>query len=124
MTKQSKHAIQFNDGEIQPWMIDGKTAGIHTFAETMALASLEGKSIRLSANMQKTLLGYAVFGKQSFTVLDGKVTVCVKQAFGFDWDEFTVFLPQVADAISRKLVVHATRQGKGYYSTHGTGWSK
>lgn len=75
---------------IESWSYENMTPGVATFFSAIALSNLEGKSIRLSAEMQRTLLGFNVFGKKSIVVKDNTVCVSVKVCFGLDSNSVTV----------------------------------
>lgn len=79
-----KTTIEF--AAIPAWALPA-TPGALSFFETIALADLEGKWIRLSADTQRALLGSNVFGKQEIKVhADGNVTVTRSTCFGMDYE--------------------------------------
>jgi hypothetical protein len=56
--------------------------------ETIALAGLEGKWIRLSAADQRAILGRVVFGKQEFMIdADCEVVIRRSTCFGNDYEK-------------------------------------
>jgi hypothetical protein len=72
--------------EIPDWAIDKERKDGPAMSSALALTKLEGKEIRLTAAMQRKLLGFPVFGKQSIRGHDDRVTVCRKVGFGLDFD--------------------------------------
>jgi hypothetical protein len=113
------HEIKFNDGEIASWLYEGKEPSVYTFCETLALAGLEGKGIRLSAGMQRRLLGYPVMGKLVFKVgQDGTVRTWCSQCFGTDFE--TMSFPSVYFGVAarRGEKIHPKYSGKGYFSIY------
>lgn len=73
--------------EVPAWTFEGQRPGKHTFFEAIALAGMEGKRIRLSADTQRALLGYAVFGRRQIVVhRDGTVECTVSCCFGLDFE--------------------------------------
>jgi hypothetical protein len=100
--------------ELPQWTLTAK-AGVLSFFEAIALADLEGKWIRLSADTQKALLGSNVFGKQEFRVnTDGTVDVSRSTAFGMDSEIAQYDLHAIKRAIERRVRVSPGMQGKGY----------
>lgn len=99
--------------EIESWAVP-KFAGVLSFFETIAVSDLENKEIRLNAETQRALIGYPVFGKQSFCVnSDGGITVRKSVAFGQDYEERT-YSPRELDYARThglQLVPHATGPG-------------
>jgi hypothetical protein len=72
---------------IPDWTHAGKSPGVLTFFESIALAGLEDQRIRLSAIDQRKLLGVVVFGRRPITVhKDGTVECTVDTGFGRDSD--------------------------------------
>ena len=73
---------------IPEWAFDDKRRDAGTMAAAIALAKLENQRIRLSAETQRRLIGFAVFGKQMIHVAskDQTVTVCRLVSFGSDSD--------------------------------------
>lgn len=58
-----------NFTELETWTYEGKEPSVFTFFETIELSDLTEKWIRLSADVQRELLGFPVFGKMAFKVL-------------------------------------------------------
>lgn len=79
--------------EVPDWTYAGAKPGILTFFEAMALANLEERAVRLSASLQRKLLGFPVFGRREITVLkSGEVRSVVSTGFGMDC-EAAVYSP-------------------------------
>lgn len=79
-----KTTIKFES--IPEWTYEGKKPNIYTFFESIALAGLEDKWIRISADDQRKILGYPVFGKREIRVNDGYVESIIKVCFGTDFE--------------------------------------
>ena len=76
-------STRFDDDKIPAWTYDGSEPGIYTFASALALAGLEDRLIRLSAELQTRLLGHNVFGTRPFMLRqDGTYLVSRKVCFG------------------------------------------
>ena len=82
--------------EIPDWAIDPKRHDGAAVASALALTNNEGKWVRLTAESQRRLLGYPVFGKQKIYATSAEVKVSRKCAFGTDfcmttysWGEIT-----------------------------------
>lgn len=88
---------------IPDWTYTDKTPGALTFFESIALAGLEEKTIRISAKDQRALLGFVVFGKRAIFVRNtGVVESYIKVCFGTDY-EYSEYTPQmIKDAILNK----------------------
>lgn len=69
--------------EIPEWAVQPEPS-VLSFFETIALAGLEDKWIRLSADTQRALLGFPVFGKIQIKVRDGEVLGMESVCFGTD----------------------------------------
>lgn len=54
--------------------------------EFAALVGIEGKWVKLRADVQKKLFGFAVFGKRDVKIENGEVQVSIPCGFGFDAD--------------------------------------
>lgn len=88
-----KPILKFCD--VPEWAYAGAKPGVLTFFEAMALADLEEKAIRLSADLQRKLLGFPVFGRREITVLkSGEVRCVVSTGFGMDF-EAAVYSPGI-----------------------------
>lgn len=86
-----------------------------SFFETMALAGLEGKWIRLSAEMQRATLGRNVFGMQAIRVNnDGTVTVRRKTCFGTDYEQDTYEAAKIEQALLAGLKLSPGTYGGRY----------
>lgn len=70
--------------DIESWTYEGNEPSVFTFVTSIALSSLEDKWIRLSAETQRKLLGFPVFGKMEFKVTDGDVLTSKSVCFGTD----------------------------------------
>ena len=104
--------MQFTN--IPAWAIP-KKADRYTFYETMALLNLENKWIRLSAAMQRALLGANVFGKQQFMVNDmGVVTVSRSSCFGMDCEIGEYDAIRVLQAVTENKKISPSVFGPGY----------
>lgn len=91
-------ALTFTD--LPTWTLQGKP-GVLSFFESIALADLEGKWIRLSARMQRLLLGSVVFGKQSVCVTpEGEVLVQRSTCFGMDREIGSYGLYEIKSAVA------------------------
>jgi hypothetical protein len=113
------HKIKFNDEQIAPWTYEGSDSSVYTLASAIALSGLEGKYIRLSAALQRRLLGFPVFGKQEFMFkADGTFYTYCKVCFGSDWE--TTGGPQsyVGIAAKRHQKISPRFSGKGYFSKY------
>lgn len=103
--------------EIPAWVLKGPPPGILTFFESIALAALEGKWIRLDADTQREILGFPVFGKQELKVESGgTVTVRRSACFGLDseWATYEAMKVGAAAKAGKKLSPGVT--GPGYYT--------
>ena len=74
---------RFDDDKIPAWTYDSSEPGIYTFASALALAGLEDRLIRLSADLQTRLLGHNLFGSRPFMLRqDGTYLVSRKVCSG------------------------------------------
>jgi hypothetical protein len=104
--------MQFTN--IPDWAIP-KKADRYTFYETMALLGLENQWVRLSAAMQRALLGTNVFGKQQFMVDDlGVVTVSRSSCFGMDCEIAQYDAIRVRAAVEQNKKLSPGVFGPGY----------
>jgi len=72
---------------VPSWTYDGAEPSIYTFFEAVALAGLEDQPIRLSADVQRALLGFPVFGRRCIVVHPtGDVTSAITVAYGQDYE--------------------------------------
>ena len=72
--------------------------------EVAALLNLEGQWLRLSADDQRALIGFATFGKQSIKIeADGTVLVQRKTCFGSDCETGRYSPAEVRAAASARL---------------------
>jgi hypothetical protein len=111
--------IKFDDDKIPAWMYENKEPSIYTFAETIALAGLEDKFIRLSASLQRRLLGFPVFGKQEFTLKgDGTFSTYCKVCFGTDYETTSGPQAYIGVAARNQLKISPRFFGKGYFSVY------
>lgn len=102
--------------EIPQWTYQGNTPSTHTFFAAITLASLEGELIRLSAQDQRALLGFSVFGKQTIRVLpDSTIRVSRKVSYGGDVEVCTVDLDQLMRAVAGQKVISPGCFGKKYF---------
>lgn len=111
--------ITFDDAKIPAWTYESKEPSIYTFAEAIWLSGLEGKTLRLTADLQRRLLGFAVFGKQAFEILeDGNFRTWVKVCFGQDWETAYGPLSYVGVAAKRKQRINPICSGARYFSSY------
>lgn len=107
-----KRTIQLNDAEIPAWTYAECDQSIYTLVSAIALAGLEDKWIRLSADLQRKLCGFAIFGKQLFCIRkDGTFTVTNKCAYGKDFNDHSA--PQ-SELIRLLPLRKAIRAGHGH----------
>jgi len=108
---------QVEVAEIPAWTYEGKSPSIFTFFESIALAGLEDKEIKVTATDQKKLLGYAVFGRRVITVhRDATVESVVDTGFGRDSDSATWPASTVRDAAAAKKQLRPGTTGPDYFS--------
>lgn len=101
---------------IESWAVP-KFAGVLSFFETIAVSNLENKEIRLDAETQRALIGYPVFGKQSFCVnSDGGITVRKSVAFGQDYEECTYTPRELDYARTHNLKLVPLTTGPGIFA--------
>lgn len=94
----SKHTITFTT--LPAWVFPDAPHRTALY-EAIALAGLEGKTIRLDAATQKRLMGGVVFGKQAIVVSeDGTVNVTRKTAFGMDCESMDYQPAHIARAVA------------------------
>ena len=92
-------------------------AGALSFFETIALADLEGKWVRLSAADQRAILGANVFGKQAFRVVgDGTVEISRSTAFGMDSEIASYDLYAIKSAAAQGKRLSPGASGPSYWS--------
>jgi len=94
-TKQIKFA------DVPEWTINPVPSAL-SFFEAIALAGLEGKSIRLSAETQRKLIGFPVFGKLKMRVQDGEVTLVKSVCFGTDYNTAVVGIERIKQAAAER----------------------
>lgn len=101
---------------IPSWTYEGKTPGVLTFFESIALAGLEGQKIKLSADIQRTLLGGVVFGRREISVLpDGTVKCVISTTFGLDYEEATWSASVLTLALQAQQQLRPGTFGANYY---------
>lgn len=102
--------------EIPSWAYEGKTPSKYTFFEAVALAGLEGKRIRLRAEVQKALLGHPVFGKRAITVdgEQGSVISTIAVCFGTDFERAVYTAENVQRAADLKKQLRPGTTGPKY----------
>lgn len=111
--------IKFDDAAIPAWTYQDKEPSIYTFVEAITLAGLEDKAIRLSAEMQRKLLGFPVFGKRSFIIhKDGMFHVFGAKDFTGDWE--TMHEPQsyIGIAAKRQQQLDPRSSGSRYFNAY------
>lgn len=81
-----KKAQEMKFAEIPSWAYECNEPSVHTFFAAITLAGLERKEIRLTAEMQRKLLGFPIFGKKEFVVKDNMVKCYHKNCFGTNTD--------------------------------------
>jgi|SRR6266568_9266345 len=84
------------------WTYDGCSKDAYSLASAIALAGLEGEYVLLSAQQQRDILGYAVFGKKRLMYKDNYFHTYIKIAFGKDFDDAILSVQQVQEAINKK----------------------
>ena len=93
-----------------------ETPSVNALFETIALLKLEGKRIRLSADDQRKIIGFNVFGKQNLEVYPiGKVLVWRKIAFGQDIDSAKYSAAEIKKAVELKKVIMVGMTGEKYF---------
>lgn len=88
-TKVIMNSLQCNIEEpsIPNWAYEGKAPSVYTFFEAVTLAGLAGKPFKLSAKLQRALLGAVVFGRREIVVqADNSVKCTIGVAFGQDFE--------------------------------------
>lgn len=110
--------IQFDT--VPAWTHEGKVPSKYTFFEAIALAGLEGKRIRLDANTQRALLGFAVFGRREIIVQeDGSVQCTVSLCFGTDYEIALWNAETLQGAAAAKKQLHPAASGSQYFNVTG-----
>lgn len=108
--------MQAKIADIPAWTYEGKEPSIYTFFESIALAGLEEKRIRLSAACQRLLLGSAVFGRRAIVVnLNGTIECTTSAAFGLDYNEAVWRANTVRLAAQAHKQLHPGACGEKYY---------
>lgn len=103
--------------DIPAWTYAGKLPSIFTFFESIALAGLEDKDIRLTAADQKKLLGHPVFGRRVITVhRDATVESVIDTGFGRDSDTASWPASTVGDAAAARKQLRPGTTGPDYFS--------
>ena len=108
-------STKINFTDIPSWTYEGNTPSVHTFFAAIALAGYENHRIRLSAALQRDLLGAYVLGKQEI-VLTERSTLYVRSSTGFgtDFHEEEVGIDRLRKAIESGKVIRAGWSGKKY----------
>lgn len=103
--------------QVPPWAYEGKTPGVLTFFEAMALAGLEEQALWLDARTQRQLLGYPIFGRRRIEVLKaGVVRMSVPVCFGTDREVAVYSARVLAEAAAAGLALHPAVEGPGYFA--------
>lgn len=78
---------------------DEQKPDVCTLASAVTLAGLDGKTFRMTAEDQRQLLGFPVFGKQAVTIdrERSKIHITRKVCFGTDFECITLEWPDVAN---------------------------
>lgn len=114
--KQTMNRKTITFTAIPEWTLPA-VPGALSFFETIALADLEDKWIRLSAATQKAILGANVFGKQEIKVTaDGEVIVSRSTCFGMDHETAAYDLYTIKRAILRRARLSPGVSGGAYLS--------
>ena len=93
-----------------------ETPSVNALFETIALLKLEGKRIRLSADDQRKIIGFNVFGKQNLEVnADGTIRVSRKISFGMDYEASTYSAAEIKKAVELKKVIMVGMTGEKYF---------
>lgn len=71
---------------IPSWTYDADDHSVHSFFAAITLSNLDHKHIRITAEDQRKLLGFPIFGKKEIKVFDGVVKCYHMKAFGQDCD--------------------------------------
>ncbi len=106
--------IQF--ATIPDWTYRGKSPNVYTFFESIALADLEGRRIKLDSATQRALLGFPVFGRRQIIVhgdkgaVESDISVC----FGTDCETATYSANAIRRAVEANKQLRPGTQGGNY----------
>ena len=101
--------------DVPGWTYQEKVPSIYTFFEAIALAGLEERPIRLSASLQRSLLGSAVFGRRAIVVRsDGTIQCTIVVGFGRDFETAVWSAKTVQQAASARKQLRPGTTGGGY----------
>ncbi len=101
--------------KVPEWTYEGKTPSIHTFFESIALADLEFKRVRLDSKTQNKLLGVNVFGKREIVVTDnGQVNCTISCCFGRDFESSSYSSEVLQQAVANRKQLKPGFTGKNY----------
>ena len=86
---------------IPTWAKPAK-ADRYTLHEAAALLGFEGQWVRMTAADQRTLMGFAVFGKRAFKINDdGTIIIKRSTCFGMDTEQHEYTPSQVTSAAAQ-----------------------
>lgn len=101
---------------IPSWTFKNKEPSVYTFFESVSLAGLEEKRIKLSAAMQRTLLGCVVFGRRELIVhKDGSDESSVETGYGHDMESAIWSAEVVQRAAKANKQLRPGTTGKRYF---------
>jgi hypothetical protein len=93
---------QINTITVPQWAKPAK-ADRYTLFECAALLGFEGQWVRMTAKDQRSLLGFAVFGKRAFRINDdGTIDVIRSSCFGMDTEQCNYWPGHVTSAATQR----------------------
>jgi hypothetical protein len=95
-------AIRAKFETLPDWTIDPDHQDGAALASALRLAGLTEKWVRLTAETQRKVLGYPVFGKRAIYASAGDVRIVRSVCFGLDFDCITLPWSRVTDYAKEK----------------------
>lgn len=92
--------------KIEKWMLPS-SPDVYSIASVMELAGLSGQWIRIKADDQKKMFGYAPFGKQNVRVSGSMVEVHHKVCFGTDYAHSQFSFTEIANLVKQQKKIRA-----------------
>lgn len=84
------------------WAIDPDTRDRHTIAAAFKLAGIEGQSVRLTAETQRALFGFVMFGKREIRVTADGISGSRSACFGTDFSSLSLSWEDVEHYIGKQ----------------------
>lgn len=88
---------------VPAWAIDTTSRNRYTIAAAFKLADLEGKRFRMTADNQRAVFGFAIFGKASIRVTAEGVTASRSVCYGTDFASVELTWAEVERYAAKKV---------------------